>query len=154
MLDNIKHWVSYIFKRKSINLIREACVSYPYDWVYLLRLDRVKLEQMLEYFKTNNITGTEPIICRDLRICINLIDIITGKTELVDNDTTGILDPFYLENRKTRQINRRANYKNMNRFIHENYKSFYEDLEDEYYIQKAKHLYFKILNYKLFTFWN
>ena len=81
MLDNIKHWVSYIFKRKSINLIREACVSYPYDWVYLLRLDRVKLEQMLEYFKSNNITGTEPIICRDLRICINLIDIITEKTD-------------------------------------------------------------------------
>lgn len=154
IFTNIKHWIDYIFKRKSLKLIREACVSYPYDWTYLLELNRVKYEQMIEYFEASNITGSSPRICRDLRICINLIDIITEKTELVDNDTTGILDPYYLENRKTRKINRKVNYKNIDRFIPEQHIDFYKDFEDEYYIEKAKHLYFKILNDKLFTFWD
>lgn len=154
IFTDIKHWIDYIFKRKSLKLIREACVSYPYDWTYLLELNRVKYEQMIEYFENSNITDSSPRICRDLRICINLIDIITEKTELVDNDTTGILDPYYLENRKTRQITRKVNYKNIDRFIPERHQEFYKDLEDEYYIEKAKHLYFKILNDKLFTFWD
>lgn len=154
IFTDIKHWIDYIFKRKSLKLIREACVSYPYDWTYLLELNRVKYEQMIEYFENSNITDSSPMICRDLRICINLIDIITEKTELVDNDTTGILDPYYLENRKTRQINRKVNYKNIDRFIPERHQELYKDLEDEYYIEKAKHLYFKILNDRLFTFWD
>mgnify|MGYP006898644054 CR=1 FL=1 len=50
--------------------------------------------------------------------------------------------------------NRDINTNNMSRFIPKKYESYYTDNLDEYYIEKAKHLYFEILKNQIFTWWD
>lgn len=132
LLIDIKHWFLFITKRKSIKLVKESLVSYPYDWVYFLNLQKVKLEQMLEYFTFSQVCDNNQII-KYIKICINLIDIIT------DNN---YVKPSYI------------NYNNMHRFISPVHTDYYKDFQCEYYAEKAKALYFNILNNKLFTWWD
>lgn len=150
MFQNIRHWLSFVFKFKHIHLIKEACISYPYDFDNYFRLERAKMVQMLEYFQLSVIAETSKIV-RDLKICINLLDIILENTQLVENHTTGILCP---EEDKKYWYTRHINAKNMDRFISKKYKEFYEANLDEYYIEKAKHLYFEILKNRIFTWWD
>ena len=45
-----------------------------YDYQFLLALERKKLQMMIPYFEEME----EDIVVRDLRLCVRLIDIITG----------------------------------------------------------------------------
>lgn len=149
MFQNIRHWLSFVFKFKHINLIKEACISYPYDFDNYFRLERAKLVQMLEYFQLSDIVETSKIVS-DLKICINLLDIILGNTTVIDTSATGIMWPKEGE----KFYNRDINTNNMFRFIPKIHESFYTDNLDEYYIEKAKHLYFEILKNRIFTWWD
>lgn len=149
MFQNIRHWLSFVFKFKHVNLIKEACVSYPYDFDNYFRLERAKLVQMLEYFQISVIVETSKIV-RDLKICINLLDIILENTTVIDASATGIMWPKDGE----KFYNRDINTNNMFRFISIKHESYYMDNLDEYYIEKAKHLYFEILKNRIFTWWD
>lgn len=149
MFQNIRHWLSFVFKFKHVNLIKEACVSYPYDFDNYFRLERAKLVQMLEYFQLSVIVETSKIV-RDLKICINLLDIILENTTVIDASATGIMWPKDGE----KFYNRDINTNNMFRFISIKHESYYMDNLDEYYIEKAKHLYFEILKNRIFTWWD
>lgn len=149
MFQNIRHWLSFVFKFKHINLIKEACISYPYDFDNYFRLERAKLVQMLEYFQISDIVETSKIV-RDLKVCINLLDIILGNTTVIDASATGIMWPKDGE----KFYNRDINTNNMFRFISIKHESYYMDNLDEYYIEKAKHLYFEILKNRIFTWWD
>lgn len=149
MFQNIRHWLSFVFKFKHVNLIKEACVSYPYDFDNYFRLERAKLVQMLEYFQISDIVETSKIV-RDLKVCINLLDIILGNTTVIDASATGIMWPKDGE----KFYNRNINTNNMFRFISIKHDSYYIDNLDEYYIEKAKHLYFEILKNRIFTWWD
>ena len=149
MFQNIRHWLSFVFKFKHVNLIKEACVSYPYDFDNYFRLERAKLVQMLEYFQIS-VIGETSIIVRDLKICINLLDIILENTTVIDASATGIMWPKDGE----KFYNRDINTNNMFRFISIKHESYYMDNLDEYYIEKAKHLYFEILKNRIFTWWD
>lgn len=105
--------------------------------------------QMLEYFQLSVIAETSKIV-RDLKICINLLDIILENTTVIDKSATGIMWPKDGE----KFYNRHINTNNMFRFISKKYESFYTDNLDEYYIEKAKHLYFEILKNRIFTWWD
>lgn len=149
MFQNIKHWLSFVFRFKHLNLIKEACISYPYDFDYYFRLERAKMVQMLEYYQVSNIVETSKII-RDLKVCINLLDIILENTSVIDESATGIMWPKEGE----KFYNRHINTDNMHRFIPKKYEEFYTNNLDEYYIEKAKHIYFEILKNRIFTWWD
>ena len=48
----------------------------PWDWYYLLNLERCKIKEMMNYInKTRRFEGYQTVV-RDMQICIKLIDIV------------------------------------------------------------------------------
>ena len=53
----------------------------PWDWYYLLNLERCKIREMMNYInKTQRFVGWE-IVVRDMRTSIKLIDIVLEERE-------------------------------------------------------------------------
>ena len=79
---NIKYWFKFHFNRKTLNLYKTAWNSFPWDFTYLYELEKVKLEQMIDYHeKTQRYFGVEYDI-RDMKICVGLLKIILGEVEM------------------------------------------------------------------------
>lgn len=57
-------------------LVKEAIKGFDFDWVYLLRLERIKLQNMLLHHQTEQFVTDWKYICKNIQICINLLDII------------------------------------------------------------------------------
>lgn len=50
-----------------------------WDFCFLLYLERKKMKRMADYFSKSDITYSDPIIFRDLSLCIRLLDIILDE---------------------------------------------------------------------------
>lgn len=134
----------------------------PWDWYYLLDLERHKIREMMNYInKTQRFVGWE-IVVRDMRTCIKLIDIVLEedipyKTWLHQNYSYPFKD---FEHFKETPFPRYVNVKNADRFLKpKNYlidpnELIYQILITEYRRVKALALYNKIRTYKLFTWWD
>ena len=58
--------------------------NHPYDYAYLLMLEREKLKDMYEYFSSANIIENEWIRARDCKLAIALLDIILNDDSSYD----------------------------------------------------------------------
>lgn len=56
--------------------------DFDWDYVFLLEIERKKIMEMHEYFKKCTRSDKMPIVARDLRLCINLLDIVLEKDDL------------------------------------------------------------------------
>lgn len=56
--------------------------DFDWDYVFLLEIERKKIMEMHEYFKKCIRLDKMPIVTRDLRLCINLLDIVLEKDDL------------------------------------------------------------------------
>lgn len=81
ILYRIKQFIDTNFTVARIRLIGRAINDPPYDWSYLLRLERAKLIEMRDYFKMMSNDFNHESDIKWINICINLIDIIAEQPE-------------------------------------------------------------------------
>lgn len=133
----------------------------PWDWSYLLNLERHKIREMMNYInKTQRFVGWE-IVVRDMRTSIKLIDIVLEedapyKSWLHQSYGHPIKDFESLEEVKFPKY---INIKNRHRFLHKDFlngshPNIFNSLLAEYRKIKALALYNKIRTYKLFSWWD
>lgn len=142
--------------RKSVRshraLVREALQFEWWDYTYLLELEKKALEYMVDQFEKRGSHVYSWVDIRDMKWCINLIDIITERTWLIDHDESSP-DRWNF----TRPVNTR----NVKRFADDAHISYWEEnssilayrLED-YYITKAWALYCKIKQERMRNWWD
>jgi hypothetical protein len=133
----------------------------PWDWYYLLNLERCKIKEMMNYInKTRRFVGYQTVI-RDMQICIKLIDIVLEedipyKSWLHQSYGHPVKDFEALEEAKFPKY---INIKNRHRFLDKDffngdYPNIFNSLLAEYRKRKALALYNKIRTYKLFSWWD
>ena len=130
--NTIKSYIKRNITVARFNVIKTAIVSPPYCWLYLLQLEKAKLEETLAYFEKMYFIDHK----RDIywiNICINLLDIMINMDY---RDPEGEV---------------KVNFKNLKRFYIKHGEITWEEIEDfarahpkELYYIKASDLYYKI----------
>ena len=84
-LKSVKHDIVYPFKRfyrfviKLFKYGKLLWSDFEFDWIYLLKVLRLKMQLMAENFDKNGITVSAPQKAKELRLCIALIDRIISN---------------------------------------------------------------------------
>lgn len=158
----IRFYIKYNLSISKLKLVWYAIKSDNFDYCFLLRLEQLKMKEMVDYFKKVTWIDTSAIL-RELKWCISLIDIITEETPITSFDV--ISDEEYEKlkeydkvgtwkifgkNYKTTLL-KHVNTKNAHRFTDEDWIDRYPD---ELYKLKAINLYHKIRTYKMETWWD
>ncbi|MGL4373515.1 MAG: hypothetical protein ACRCS6_07010 [Turicibacter sp.] len=126
-------------KRKIIKAIGE-----PWDWGYMLDLERAKLETMLRYHEKSQLVMDWKIMVRDIKLAINLIDLIKDD---------GISQTVWIGNKLV--DNNAVNRRNAKRFLNESMiNSDYPFRNGTLKTEKAWHLYHKLRLYRMRNWWD
>ena len=151
-------WSLFVHRIKKLrDFIRLGWNDEDFDYVFILYTEKYKLEKLLEEFEKHKEYRFYPDNIewniRNIRICKNLIDIITGKDTSYE-----ITLPGYKTN-----ILKYVNVKNSKRFLGERYKelkSLYESnslmresIADEIRVCKAWSLYCQIRKDNFMSWW-
>lgn len=156
-------WFRYHFNKGTVNLIKTILTTYPYDFCFLYRIEKAKLQEMLNYYEKSNIMSDEKKeqVVRTLKLAISLINIINedgiqlfhydGKMEFIDEgnglhrcDTSNL---HYHSDVK-------VNLKNANRYGNDLNQKIFNEMPHELYVMKAKHLYYKLRLYYTDLWWD
>ena len=156
---SVRSWFKYTFNKYHIKLVKEALNGRPWDYSYLLRLERAKIEEMMDYHERRNFFVGWEIVVRNMKICLSLIEIILGERKLFHFDGQ-LLFVDTTEEEKERMGGRAkkigqsedfkyncdvyVNVRNIDRFVPKNAQKWYIRHPDELYVLKAKYLYHKI----------
>ena len=140
--------------KKIFKYIKLSYNDWDWDYCYMLILEKAKLEDMARYYATCNIAETDWAVARDAKICIKLIDIISGEDSSYDVK--------YNQKDFDVIITKYVNIKNIKRFDVPNYfSSAYKTnvdlrylIKDDLRIKKAWNLYCKIREYNMRDWWN
>lgn len=137
-------WKAKQFYLDIIDWFRNCCNKYhfktvwvafkaqPYDWTYLLKLERSKIKEIRNYCAISDVVGHDNNI-KWMNTCIKLLDII------IDDEGQDSI--------------RKMNYNNIDRFIRKPIKEgvlwedvvdYYKKYPDDYRFVKAWNLYFEI----------
>jgi len=165
---DITSWFRVCFNKHHYKFVKEAFTSYPWDFIYIYRVEREQLKVFREYFKKGHITTTETYahMIYWITVLINLLDIIIdddpdkstfeydGVSKFVpceDNPEFYKLD----QSGVTYRCNVKVNLKNIDRFIrNEHMKKYALEHPHELYEIKAKYLYHKIKYNYIECFWD
>lgn len=140
--NTIRDWFCSNWNRSHAKLTYEAVTGMPYDWIYLLKLERSKIKEMKDYCAISDIVDHSNNI-KWMNICIKLLDII------IDDEG--------------QDSNRKMNYNNINRFIRKPIKDgvlwddvvdYYKKYPDDYRFTKAWHLYYEIRREYSLQWWD
>lgn len=154
-------WLRYHTSKDFFKILKELLKSYPYDNCYLLRIERAKLLEMINYHKkVQGFVGWEKCV-RDMKICVSLIGIMIEDEDLFHFNGDLI---FNKNENNEYEINHTpdfeyicdvsVNTKNINRFISDNkMQKFYLEHPHELYVKKATYLYHKIRYEREFEWW-
>lgn len=63
-------------KNKNKRLIKEAMKFYPFDYGFVLSLEKQALIRMYEYFKVSRIAEGNEVVEKNLKLALRLLDII------------------------------------------------------------------------------
>lgn len=144
-------WLRRRMTRAHRALVREAVSFEPWDWVYILYLEKRALERMVEEFEKHGCHEGAWIDIRDMKWCISLIDIITMKTSLVEYDESAA---------QRWMFTRYVNIRNMRRFASEDFCRIEENPDmrpfflEDCYCRKAWALYCKIRQDRMQNWWD
>lgn len=169
-IANILYNIKSFFKslKRSCKYFKIMWSNHPYDYAYLLELEREKLRDMYKYFSTANIIADEWILARDCKLAISLLDIILGDDSSYDihiPELTSLIEGKY--NIKY-TIRKYVNDNNIDRFMHcdickkyriesskkDKNNNFPIIIRDDLRIAKAWNLYCKLREYRLRTWWD
>lgn len=129
-----------IGKCKNKKLIKAALNFKPYDYAFLLEIEKEALIKMANYFETSNIAVGDEIVYRDLKLAIKLLDII------LENDSA--------YNYSDKSMRKYVNIKNVKRFFSVSGDFESAIMKDVLRCEKAWYLYSKLREYKTRTWWN
>ena len=128
----IVQWCQENLTRARCEVITEAITSPPFDWSYLLRLERAKLREMKRYFKLTNGTFDHTNDIRWISICIKLLDIVIDEPEEHPYVNTRNMWRFIRPTDYAKDVEKES--------VERYYKSYPQDLR----WVKAEHLYYEI----------
>lgn len=140
-------WLKRRLTKEGRALLKEAVDFEPWDWAYLLNLERAALVRMVAHHRQNQAFVGWDRAVREMEICIRLIDIITEDVEL----TTGF--PYY-------KFCRAFNFKNMDRWATKLEQTIVQEslhkglFMETVYQKKAEYLYHKIRAEREQTWWD
>lgn len=130
--------------------------GHNFDYAYLLRLEQRKIRDMARDFaKWRHHVGWERTV-KEMQLCVKLLDIILEQ----DKYYSSWLHASYGDGRsKVQPFPLHVNLKNYKRFLRQvdewpTNEVLYEHLKIELRKRKALHLYHKIRNMKIFTWWD
>ena len=63
-------------KNKNKRLIKEAMKFYPFDYGFVLSLEKQALIRMYEYFKVSRIAEGNEVVEKNLKLALGLLDIV------------------------------------------------------------------------------
>ena len=154
--------------KRSCKYFKIMWSNQPYDYSYLLRLEREKLKDMYKYFSNANIIEDEWIRARDCKLAVALLDII-----LEDDSSYDVYLPKFVElvegKHNIRYVIRKyVNDYNIDRFLHPDICKKYRIestkknknnnlpiiFRDELRVEKAWNLYCKLREYSLRSWWD
>lgn len=143
---DIKCWFRHNFNKHHWNVVKSAYKGYPFDFGYLWELEKAKLQEMLHYFNHADIIEDYKPIQKDIKLALKLLDIIREE-ELT----------FTYRNGKEFEykclVN--VNLNNGYRYFNEKELEFVKNkMPHMLYMAKAKRLYYKLLEYKIETWWD
>lgn len=79
--NKVASWWNLHFNHSKLALIRTVLEGAPWDWTYLLQLERAKFKEMAVYFEQSKVSSDWEFQVRDCKLCIKLIDIILEQDE-------------------------------------------------------------------------
>lgn len=133
----------------------------PWDWGYLLNLERCKIKEMMNYINKKRRSVGYQTVVRDMQICIKLIDIVLEedapyKSWLHQSYGNPVKDFKLLKETKfPKYVNIRNRHRFLDKdFLNGDYPNIFNSLLAEYRKAKALALYNKIRTYKLFSWWD
>ena len=123
----------------NIALVKEAIFSKDFDYAYLLQLEQAKLKSMYNYFNSYRYTSDWKRIRSQIKICIDLLDI------LINEDYTKKVNVRNID-RFTKNLDKKDNSEGLKNFIitHPN----------ELAYLKANNLYYEIRKQYTKTWWD
>lgn len=130
-IRNIKYRYQYI--KNHIKFLISCYKTKTFDCLFLLDVEKAKMLEMKEYFRSISHIRDRDRIIKEMDICIKLIDIIR---EYQDQDNIYI------------------NIRNKSRFVKPEYFKFYDTYKDELRLIKAEHLYYEIRKKYTRTWWD
>ena len=149
-----------IRKNKNKKLLKLSNKFEPWDWGFMIALEKQMLKQMQEYHETAQIITDSPKIARQIKWALKLLDIADGTNSAwhysgdlyIDVDDNGCIcrNPDY----KT-WIDTYVNTKNWKRFYPIKHPNFNNPHNQDYLRQqKAWYIYNKLRFYYLQTWWD
>ena len=128
-------------KNKNKRLIKEAMKFYPFDYGFVLSLEKQALIRMYEYFKVSRIAEGNEVVEKNLKLALKLLDIVLEIDSSYNSE--GLVD-------------RHINIKNFKRFWPEaaNLDLSKPILQDNLRIEKAWYLYNKLRFERMRTWWD
>lgn len=132
-------------KNKNKKLIKEASRFKPFDFDYLLAIEKQALVLMYEYFENSNIAECDERTAKDLKLALKLLDIVRER------DSAYHLGSTYKDEG---WIDRHINIKNWKRFVKQEVDWDRPIFKDHLRTEKAWYLYNKLKYERLRGWWN
>lgn len=130
-------------------LLKLAASFKPWDFAYMLDLEKQALIQMQKYHEESNLIEDNPKIAKQIKLAISLLNIADGT------DSAWKHSGSHCEHNFTQWVDRHINTKNSKRFINHNIKNFNTPIFlDDFRKIKAWHLYNKLRSRYMFTWWD
>lgn len=142
---DIKAFFRYNFNKRHLNVVKTAYKGYPFDFYFIWKLERAKLQEMLHYFENAKIIDNYKPIIRDIRLALKLLNIVMEE-ELVFSYKNGNLFKY--------ECLVDVNLRNCKRYFNKEDSEFIYRMPHILYLAKAKKLYYKLLEYRIETWWD
>ncbi len=130
-------------KNENKKLIKEAMKFCPFDYGFVLSLEKQALIRMYEYFKVSRIAEGNEVIEKDLKLALKLLDIILEIDSSYHHDlnTDGYIDRY-------------INIRNWRRFLPKSTNLNLPIIKNYLRIEKAWYLYNKLRFERMRTWWD
>lgn len=154
--NDIRCWCRHNLNKHHWKVVKYAIKGYPFDFGYIWDLEKAKLEEMLNYFSKANIILPEDyeLIIRDIKLAIKLLDIIREEELTFEYKPT---EDFERLTGFDYECLVNVNTNNAHRFINprtDNLEFAINRMPHLVYLAKAKHLYYKLMEYRIEHWWD
>lgn len=139
-------------KNKNKRLIKSAMQFQPWDYGFLLDIEKQALIKMRDYFETSDIAVGDDLVYRDLKLAIKLLEIATDEVSALqykNQDWSNLRN--YVRSTES-YLTVYVNPKNYQRFIEVKPESDF--LLNVLRVKKAWYLYNKLRYYRMEEWWN
>ena len=148
----IRKWYDAITIKERRDIIKAVVDGHPWDYSYLLDLERAHLKYMRKYFKTSQISYSAQDSYEKINWAINILDLLIDDHDLDEIINTGEKYECGLP-KIIVKCKKYVNFRNVDRFIEprsydpgyvDAMKKLYKDCPSELYREKLWNLYWLI----------